>query len=147
MVKKEETRSYSMYVNHIFKTLSFYLGKNLVLRWSSSRTIWSSYLKEKNGKSISGICDKSEGKRCEGEETRKILENLETCVRHTLYPRFCTCISCTVIVVRPSVLASLFVTAFLIRSRAKYPERNRYLKRRRMYLLLGWLIDKVHLNE
>lgn len=74
---------------------------------------------------------------------KKILENLETCGRHTLYPRFCTCISCTVIVVRPSMLASLFVTMFLIGSCAKYPERNRYLKRRRTYLLLDWLIEKL----
>jgi len=65
----------------------------------------------------------------EGAKQKRFLENLGTCVRYTLYPRFCTCISCTVIVVRPSTLSSLFVIAFLIRPRAKYSgtDRNAYL--------------------
>lgn len=67
----------------------------------------------------------------EGGGERKIFRRLRNlCETYTLHPRFCTCISCTVIVVRPSMLSSLFVIAFSSRPRAKYPgtSRNAYLK-------------------
>lgn len=115
---------------------------------NSEHAIRSSYKNREKRKRQTDFGDlRQKWEKRGGEDERKIFRELRNlCETYTLYPRFCTCISCTVIVVRPSTLSSLFVIAFLIRPRAKYPgtSRNAYLKRRRMYLyclLADW---KLH---
>lgn len=109
--------------------------------------------RRENGKLISRTCDKSErngreegGKGRERRKKKIFRELRNLCETYTLYPRFCTCISCTVIVVCPSTLSSLFVIAFLIRLHAKYPGTGN-----RMYTWSGdvciyitWLTGKLH---